>query len=114
MKPETAATEFVDFLARRTLVRGDLTPNQGVSAMLAYYKEHRAEGCSFDRDADMLLYQWGTYDWGRGEFFELDITRQLILDDGEDVDIWQLRLTFKFKPTGVLRDFDSGNRWCRD
>jgi hypothetical protein len=112
MKPETAATEFVEFMARRALVRADLTAQQGVPAMLAYYKEERAEGLSFENDADMLLYEWGTYDWGRGEFFELGITRQLILNDGDDEDIRQLRLTFAFSPTNALRDLRSGNRWC--
>ncbi len=112
MKPETAATEFVNFMARRALVRQDLTPEQGVPAMLAYYREERANGLSFERDADMLLYQWGTYDWGRGESFELNITRQLILYEGDDQDIWQLRLTFNFKPTDTLRDLRRGDRWC--
>jgi hypothetical protein len=113
MTPETAATEFVDFMARRGLVRSDLTAEYGLPAMLAYYKEERAEGCSFEHDADMLLYQWGTYDWGQGEFFELDITRQLLLNDGiDDEDFWQLRLTFKFSPTDPLRALRSGNRWC--
>jgi hypothetical protein len=113
MKPETAATEFVEFMARRALIRDDLTAEHGVPAMLAYYQEERAEGCSFEHDADMLLYEWGTYDWGQGQFFQLGITRQLLLNDGgEDEDFWQLRLTFKFSPTDLLRDLRSGQRWC--
>jgi hypothetical protein len=113
MKPETAATEFVEFMARRALIRDDLTAEHGVPAMLAYYQEERAEGCNFEHDADMLLYEWGTYDWGRRKFFQLGITRQLLLNDGsEDEDFWQLRLTFKFSPTDLLRDLRSGQRWC--
>jgi hypothetical protein len=113
MKPETAATEFVEFMARRALIRDDLTAEHGVPAMLAYYQEQRAEGCSFEHDADMLLFEWGTYDWGQGQFFQLGITRQLLLNDGgEDEDFWQLRLTFKFGSTDLLRDLRSGQRWC--
>ena len=31
----------------------------------------------------MLLYQWGTYDWGEGKYFQIDITRQFILGEGK-------------------------------
>src|SRR5262245_31541706 len=58
-------------------------------------------------------HQWGTYDWGEGESFEFDITRQLILGAGEDENIFQLSLTFKFQPTVKLRQLGDGNRWCR-
>ena len=81
--------------------------------MLSFYREVRAERCRIDKDGDMLLYQWGTYDWGDVELFEFDITRQLIVGDGEDEDIFQLSLTFKFPPTGSLRQLGDGNRWCR-
>ena len=56
----------------------------------------------------MLLFQWGSHDWGKGRHFELDITRQFITDDGEDEDIWQLSLTFVYPPNAIA----SGNRWC--
>jgi len=49
-----------------------------------------------------------------GDFFELDMTRQLILGgDSEDENIWQLSLTFKFAPTEALRAIQSGDKWCR-
>lgn len=115
MKPETAQVEFEKVLTQRALERTRLTAKEGVPAMLAFYRDERADGCSFDRDADMLLYEWGTYDWGRGEFFDLSITRQLIHGgSGEDEDIWQLALTFKFSPTEALRALRQGNRWCHD
>jgi hypothetical protein len=62
----------------------------------------------------MLLFQWGTYDWGQGEHFQLDLTRQLILnDEAEDEDIWQLSLTFLFDPVGDLKAVGAGNEWCQ-
>lgn len=33
----------------------------------------------------MLLFQWGTYDWGHGPHFEVDLTRELIRHGAEDV-----------------------------
>ena len=63
----------------------------------------------------MLLFQWGTYDWGQGEHFELDLTRQLTWIDRDvspDADIWQLSLTFMFPTIETLRGLGSGNKWC--
>jgi len=104
MKPQAALTLFELFLAQRGLNRANLVPKQGVPAMLEFYKNERADGCRFEKDGDMLLFQWGVHNWGKGEFFDLNITRQLILEDRcEDDDIWQLRLTFKYAPTRELR-----------
>jgi len=81
--------------------------------MLAFYRTVRFDDVDLAGNGDMLLYQWGTYDWGRGESFEFDITRQLILGTGEDEDIFQLSLTFKFQPTVALLQLGAGNRWRR-
>lgn len=80
--------------------------------MLSFYREERVEGCRPNANEDMLLYQWGTYHWGGGESFEFDITRQLIVGDGEDEDIFQLSLTFMFRPAEELRKLGEGNHWC--
>jgi hypothetical protein len=74
--------------------------------------EIRLTAVENDGHGDMLLYQWGTYDWGDGESFELDITRQLIFGEAEDENIFQLSFTFKFVPTTELRRLAPGNRWC--
>jgi hypothetical protein len=34
-----------------------------------------------EHDGDLLLAQFGTYDWGSGEYFELDLTRQFSFVD---------------------------------
>jgi len=52
-----------------------------------------------------------TYKAHRGP--ESRITRQLILGPGEDEDIFQLSLTFKFQPTVALLQLGAGNRWRR-
>ncbi len=93
----------------------DLTVDRAVTLMLDFYRHERADDCELANDGDMLLYQWGTYDWGEGKSFEFDLTRQFIVDDGtEDDDVWQLSLTFKFLPTNDLVSKDTGNRWCNN
>jgi hypothetical protein len=62
-----------------------------------------------DQDGDMLLFQWGTYDWGNGEFFDLNITRQVIVGDES---IRQLSLTFRYAPNQELTTLGCGNQWC--
>jgi hypothetical protein len=58
MKTDAAEAEFEKVLAQRALDRTRLTAEQGVPAMLAFYRDERAEGCRFERDADMLLGSW--------------------------------------------------------
>ncbi len=80
--------------------------------MFAFYQSVKPVGCD-GPDGDMLLFQWGTYDWGAGRHFELNITRQFIEEDLEGDDaISQLSLTFRFDPTDQLEELGAGNRWC--
>jgi hypothetical protein len=110
VKVDSIKNEFLKRLEGHPLEA--LTPPEGIHLMLSFYREERVEGCDLDANGDMLLYQWGTYDGGEGELFEFDITRQLIVGDGEDDDIFQLSLTFKFQPAESLRQLGKGNHWC--
>ena len=65
---------------------------------------------SHGEGGDMLLFQHGVFDWGVGEYFELDLTRQLI--QGVDT-IIQIRSTFYFEPNEQLRAIGSATRLCR-
>jgi len=112
MHSRKAKIELRTFATARGLVFPPQTPGDAFTAMLAFFRDVRAENCQED-DHDMLLFQWGTYDWGRGRHFEFDITRQFISDrstDGDD--IWQLHATFRFPPTAELDALGRGNRWC--
>lgn len=113
MKVEDAAAELEKHFARRGEVEAALTPSVAVASMMAFYRDVRAEECDLEADGDMLLFQWGTYDWGDGPRFEFDITRQFILGAGDDDDITQLHITFRFKPDETLQSIAAGDRWCR-
>ena len=108
----TAKTRFLKRLAAAGLSLDSLTPAAGVAAMLTYYADERAEGCPFEDDGDMLLFEWGTHDWGEGPAFEVAITRQLIVPDDENEEPRQLGLTFRFDPP-IGDGVREGNRWCR-
>lgn len=84
-----------------------------MSAVVQFYMERPASGLSNGRDSDMLLFQYGCYDWGDGEMFEVDLTRQFIGVDEEDDDaISQLHFTAYFAPDDELRALGSHDRWC--
>ena len=66
-----------------------------------------------DADHDMLLFQYGVYDWGDelGEHFSLDITRQFLTP--EDYEPYQLRFTLIYAPE-AFRGMKSYNCWSTD
>jgi hypothetical protein len=115
MAPDNAAAEFENRLRSRGLEVSRLTPDAGFSEAFAFYRDIRAKGCeSKGVDGDMLLFQWGTYDWGKGKYFNLDLTRQFVLEGTEDDEgIFQLHLIFLYAPVPMLESLAEGNRWCR-
>jgi hypothetical protein len=61
-------------------------------------------------DEDMLLFQFGCYDFGDGEFFNIDLTRQLSGD--ADSAMEHLSCSLYFTPNQELRALGSSNFWC--
>lgn len=113
MNAITAESEFQRFIALHGRSVSELGVDEGITLALAFYQDHRAEHSPPDSDGDMMPFQWGTYDWGKGEWFGFDLTRQFILNnEPQDENIWQLSLTFKFSPSAQLRSLGSGEKWC--
>ncbi|MBD3329754.1 hypothetical protein GF357_04650 [Candidatus Dojkabacteria bacterium] len=64
-----------------------------------------------DTDNDMALYQCGVYDWGDGEKFEVDFTRQLSFEeDSEYEGMKQLHFTIYYDKKLASKD-DAYNIW---
>jgi hypothetical protein len=113
MKPSQSAIAMRRFLNSRGLSVASLSTPQLIENALAFYRSVRAAGLADTPDADMLLFQWGVFDWGKGPSFELDLTRQFIGAgaSGDDA-ISQLRCTAHFVPSLELRAIPVSNRWC--
>jgi hypothetical protein len=108
MKPDESVQAFQNFVASRGVHLSTSTPREGIQAMLAFRARTRCAGCSDDR----LLYQWGSYDWGDGKHFELNITRQFVEAELEDDDaISQLSLRYKYEPSTELDALGASNCW---
>jgi hypothetical protein len=113
MNAKNVKKEFLRYLAARGESVQKITPSRALESVLAFYLEVRAEGCDLTADQNMLLFQWGTYDWGKGEHFEVDLARQFIFGDGEDEDVWQFHVMFRFAPIELFRQLANGDRWCK-
>ena len=85
---------------------------QVVDAFLDFYGTVPASGLS-GPDGDMLLFQYGVYDWGQGPFFQVDLTRQFVVDDDGEDEISQLHCTTYFAATDALRAIPALTAWCQ-
>jgi hypothetical protein len=116
MTPESAKQEMEKRFTQSGVAMSALTPEQGIRLMLDFYRDVRAEKCELAADGDMLLFQWGTYDWDGGRSFQFDITRQFIVSHSDDEDdddaISQLSLKFHFTPSTESDAIESSNHWC--
>jgi hypothetical protein len=109
MKPAQSLASLKVFSAAAGVDLETCTPREGLAQMLAFFDAVPVIGCN-GCDGDMLLFQWGTYDWGSGKHFELNITRQFIEEDAQDdAAISQLTLTYKFESTSELESITAGN-----
>jgi hypothetical protein len=107
-------TSFEQYLSEQGLNPAVEAAVRGLRSVIRFYAERRARGCDAYAEEDMLLFQWGTYDWGNGKHFEVNMTRQVMLPDtGDDEAIWQLGLTYYWLPLPELRALGSGGCWCK-
>ncbi len=104
---------LLDFLARQGVDLDSAPLPVLIEAMLRFYEQVRPVGLDPTRDADMLLFEWGVYDWGQGETFNFGVTRQFIEAEERDDDaISQLHLTIHLPPTAEAKQLPAGNYWC--
>jgi hypothetical protein len=108
----TAESEqaFRSFLGSRNLEVTSISVVAAITAWIDFYKAQRIDDVA--DGTDWLWFQFRTYDWGDGPSFQLDLTRQFILEDETDDDaIWQMHLVLHFAPSPSL---GSGMEECED
>ena len=81
--------------------------------MVAWYETVRvADALGVDDDGDMLLFQYGVFDFGEGPSFHYDLTRQLTVDGSGDDGICQLSVTLHYPVSDPADALGRGSRWC--
>lgn len=86
-----------------------------VAVITDWYESERAtDAIDVDENGDMLLFQWGTYDFGRGPVLVYDLTRQFIVNDSDDDDgaIWQLNCELHYAALPEIESLGEDSDWC--
>jgi hypothetical protein len=109
---------FDEFLKARFLTTDALTAEDLLDSMAGWYLAERVgDADSIDRDGDMLLVQWGRWDWiGEGNStWQFDITRQAMAaaEEIDDQEMWQFSVRLHFADSPESRRIEESNRWCR-
>lgn len=116
MNPDDITKTFEAFLAGKGIAPEQVTPPQAIDLMVEFHGSVRFDWVEKNhQDADMLLFQYGVYDWGQGENFEVNITRQLMggLDEDGDHELYQLGLTLFYKPE-KYKGISMFGKWSMD
>lgn len=118
MNKRAITSSFKNYLKDRRVKEKDITLESLMDLVLAYFQEVQFESADIENDGDMMLFEYGTYDWGQGKFFQIGLTRQLIEmheDDEEQEDhMYQLRVTLFYNPTEfeTVGDFNKWSSTC--
>jgi len=103
-----AENAFRRFAVARGTDPATLHAPEAVSLALAFYREMRAQHARIQDQGDALLWQWGPD--ADAQAFTVDLTRQLVREDRDD--ITQLALTLRYRWTPVRRRLGRGHAWC--
>ncbi len=65
---------------------------EAIDRFISFFEKHKIKAELEHEEEDMMLYQYGTYDWtGKGGHFEFNLTRQFEITN--DDEFLQLSLT---------------------
>lgn len=109
--PRDLQAGFEHFAAATGVDLGGDPHARVLDAMLRFYAEVRVNGCDPADDEDMLLLDWGSYDWGQGRAYEIDLSRQVVLPGRGAEAVVELHVVYRFPNTGDLARIPVGNDW---
>jgi hypothetical protein len=99
-------------IIKSNITDDNINPETALNSMLDFYKNYKTDKSSENADDDMLLFQYGTYDWdGSGKKFEFNLTRQIT--DPADEEYYQVKLTLYYKLADI-GEIESFNLWSID
>ena len=115
MTEEQIAKAFAGFIEGKGLRPESLSLSSFPQLFFDYYSDVRFGELAGEEDSDLLLFQYGIYNWGEGRFFELDFTRQYYQSFPEDEShsIYQQRFTFYFSPEHFV-EVPAFNVWSNE
>ena len=111
MRVDAAKEHFEKYLSERRLSVEQVDAENALVAMAGFYLDVRADKVDMEQGGDMLLFDWGTYEWDDGPRFQYCVSRQFILD-GEVPQCWHLALTLYYDSDSRTLTLDAGQRAC--
>ena len=94
-----------------------LIVNELLQVMVDFYNEYQIQNVdSTIPDNDMLLFEYGIYDWqdGKGENFTISIVRQFYIEDEVSDGFTQLHFVLYFDKDEFKGVEASANKWSVD
>ena len=95
----------------------EISPREAITLMEAFHRRVRYAHDRTSPYGDTLLYEYGVFDWGRGENFDLKITRQIVFEFTNPIEaddhIIQISLIFRYEPNS-FKDLSIMTQWACD
>lgn len=87
--------------------------DDAIEQFLNFYRKFKTKSELGHKEEDMLLFQYGTYDWndGNGKELNFNLTRQFEIPNEDE--FLQLSLTL-FYPSNQIGEIKSYNTWSTD
>ncbi len=113
LNPECSVSSFRSFALQSHVHADDITAEEAVRLMLAFYTQVTApEGLLEDR-GDVLHFEWGLYQCGEAELFHFELNREFTEKwKGDDNGVSRFTLGLHYRPTFTLRALKPGDAWC--
>lgn len=111
LAPSEVLKAYDDEVLKYISINGRLSIDSVIDLSVKLYSSIQVKGVEYsDGDSDMLLFQYGTYNWGdeKGHHATFDITRQFQKYDSDE--FYQLSFSLIFDPTILGKD-DAYNAW---
>ncbi len=104
--------KILERIVNSNITGDNITPETALTSIIDFYKNYKTDADSESADDDMLLFQYGIYDWdGSGEKFEFNLTRKIA--DRDDEEFYQVKLTLYYKAADI-GEIESFNLWSID
>ncbi|MCS0500630.1 hypothetical protein [Protaetiibacter mangrovi] len=115
MKTSDALSDLEGYAGGRSRLSALELP-ETLELLCRWYADERADDAlAITDDGDGLLVEWGTFAFD-GTPWQFSVTRQFTIwedDSDEDVELWQLAITFIFASTSTNETL-TDSRWCFD
>jgi len=111
--PKCSVPSFRSFALQSHIHADDITAQEAVGLMLAFYRHVRAPEGLLEGDGDVLQVEWGVYECGETELFHFELSRHFT-EAGREDDNRESKFTIglHYRPTFTLRAIQGGEHWC--